>query len=365
MNKIFFLVTNSFDPDLRAYKQAKYLAAKGFTIEVLSWDRDGRYRERPIEELTGIKIKRFFPKAKYGTGLKQLAPYLRFIKECKVYLSKHASTDCYYHCADLDGMLAGYLAAPKRSKLVFDMREFYESGNLSKLRYAIRFFVRILQDRAYRIIYLNDLQKKYVRKRNLKKLVYLPNYPEKEKFINTEKAPSDRLRISFIGYVRHHRQLEALVKAAAAYPAVEVAIHGGGVDYPRMKEFCHSYPQSKVTGMFKHENIGGLYNQTDMLYLVYDVKDLNDRHAYPTKFFEAIITGTPMIVARHTVIGDFCEAEEVGFTVGKDLEKDISEIIEEILENPNKLEKMRYNICKMSKAYSWEGVVPNLDQIYQ
>ena len=80
------ILTNRFDPDVRVFKEAKYLVAKGFDVEILCWDRENEYRDRKTEDVEGITIRRFFPYAKYGTGYKQLVSFFRYIKECREYL---------------------------------------------------------------------------------------------------------------------------------------------------------------------------------------------------------------------------------------------------------------------------------------
>ena len=33
------ILTNGFGPDVRVYKEAKYLVGRGFDVEILCWDR--------------------------------------------------------------------------------------------------------------------------------------------------------------------------------------------------------------------------------------------------------------------------------------------------------------------------------------
>ena len=67
--KIIMVLTNGFFPDLRVYKEAKYLSKNGHDVEILCWDRDGRYKEKPVEQIEKIKIIRFCGNEKYGSGL--------------------------------------------------------------------------------------------------------------------------------------------------------------------------------------------------------------------------------------------------------------------------------------------------------
>ncbi len=364
MMKILIILTNGFDPDLRTYKEAKYLVNKGYDVEILAWDRESRHTNNPEEIIDGIKVKRFFTPSKYGSGIKQVVPMLKFMLECKEHIKNNPDIK-YCHCADLDGMVTGYLACNKNIKLVFDMREFYESGNLSKIKYIVRYLVKFMQSKCYKVIYLNDLQKSYVTKSNTSKLVYLPNYPEGDKFKNIEKVKSEKIRISFIGYVRHYEPLKALIEVAGNNEKFEVYIHGKGVYYKSILNLSKAYNNCFVTGEFNHDDIIKLYNNTDILYCVYNVEDRNDKNAYPTKFFESIITDTPIIVAENTVIGDYCIKNNIGFTVSKAYKNDLLKILNIISTNDKVINEMINNIKILEEKPIWEQVVNNLDEIYK
>ena len=36
-NKVYMILTNGFDPDVRVYKEAKYLVEKNFEVTILCW----------------------------------------------------------------------------------------------------------------------------------------------------------------------------------------------------------------------------------------------------------------------------------------------------------------------------------------
>ncbi|SFD26479.1 glycosyltransferase [Clostridium uliginosum] len=365
MSNIYIILPNGFDPDLRTFKEAKYLVSKNHKVTIVCWDRDNKYKDRENEVVEGIEIKRFYPKSEYGTGFKQIIPLVKFIFECKKYFKK-VKENYYCHCADLEGMITGFLCCyGKRCKLVFDMREYYETGVWAKIKRVSKFLVRFFQDKCYKVIYLNDLQKSIVRQRNMKKLVYLPNYPEKQKFINTNKTKNDKIRVSYIGYVRHEKQLLGLMEAAHQFNNIYVYIYGSGVLYNKMLEYSKEYENCSVMGQFDHNYVVGIYNKTDLLFCVYDIKDINDKNAYPTKFFEGIVTKTPILVADNSVVADFCNQHNIGFAVSTDYKESLIKIFKQISEDKSILEKMAKNEEVMSKEYLWENVVGNLDNIYQ
>ena len=111
------ILTNGFDPDVRVYKEAKYLVEKGFNVTILCWDRRCEYLNKEEESIDGIKIKRFFIPSVPGTGIKQLLPYFKFIKEVRKHLKDKEYT--YLHCHDFDGFIVGMCTKKRKSLTLF------------------------------------------------------------------------------------------------------------------------------------------------------------------------------------------------------------------------------------------------------
>ena len=358
------ILSNRFDPDVRVYKEAKYLVNNGFDVEILCWDRENEYIDKEVEIIDGIKIKRFFPYSKYGTGLKQLKPFVNFIKECKEYLRNENYQ--YLHCHDLDGVIAGHFARKNKSKIIFDMHEFYEvNGRNQKFRYLVRIIVNYFQSKSDYIIYVNEAQTDVISDRNKRKLVHLPNYPEVENYNGCEKTQSDKLRVSYIGAVRQYAELKNLMDACRNIDNVNVSIHGSGVVYKNLNDIKKEYNNVFVTGKYDFSESAKLYSETDILYALYPTSSIQYIISYPVKFFEAIITKTPIIVNRGTVLEDFVNESGIGFAVDGSDTNEIRELIQYINENRYILDEKISNLEKIQYDYSWEEVVGNLDGIYE
>lgn len=364
MQKVKMILTNRFDPDVRVYKEAKYLVSKGFDVEILCWDRESEYKDREIEETEGINIKRFFSHTKYGTGYKQIIPFIKFIKECKNYL-KGKEYD-YLHCHDLDGVIVGHLIKNIKSKLVFDMHEFYEvQGSKQKVRYIVRKIVNNMQTKSDYIIYVNQMQKDVMNRKNIEKLIYIPNYPEAEGFDECEKSESEKLRISYIGAVRQYNEIKNLMDACDGIDSVKVSIHGTGVAYKKLNDIKMNYKNSDVTGVYHFSESSKLYSQTDILYAIYPMNTFQNRNAYPVKFFEAIITKTPIIVSKGSVLEEFLIKNDIGFVVDGNNITEIRKLISYIDSNRYLLHEKIVNLEKIQFNFSWGEVVKNMDGIYE
>lgn len=363
--KIVMILTNGFFPDLRVYKEAKYLESHGYEIEILCWDRDNRYPNNKIEQLGNIKIVRFNVNSEYGSGLKQIFQLLKFKKNCKKYLKNQVVKYDYLHCHDLDGMVVGYLLHKHNDKIIFDMHEFYNTGAYSKIYFIVNIVIRLLQNISYKIIHVNDKQIEKISNKNKKKLVYLPNYPEKSELEMVEHIPSDCLRITYAGYVRHLIPLTNLIKSTEKLDGVKISIHGSGEIWTHIKKLETEYKNAEVTGAFKHEEITKFYANSDLIYIVYNKGDINDETALPTKFFEAIFCEIPVIVSENSLLEETTKKYDIGFSVDGTSIDSIESMIRKIQDNPEILEEKRKNIRKIKENFLWEDIVNNLNKIYK
>lgn len=361
--KIIMLLTNRFDPDVRVYKEAKHLVENGHQVEILCWDRENEYRDKAIEELDGIIVKRFFPYSRYGSGLKQILPFMNFIFEIYKYLKK-VEYD-YIHCHDLDGMLTGYLTRRKRTPLIFDMHEYYEMQKSNRLvRWIIRKIVNYFHNKAYKIIYVNEHQIMHTNDNIRTKLAYIPNYPDASNFKNPRKTPSDKLRISYIGVVGQYEQLKNLMDACRNMKDVIISIHGNGIAYEKLKSIEGDYENVNITGRYRFDESLKLYNETDVHYIIYSMKNIQNKLSEPVKFYESIITKTPIICNKDTRIGDFTETNKIGFTINGDSKKEIRKLIDHLVNSRKALDVCKIHLEDIHDEYIWERVVKVLDEIY-
>lgn len=363
MKKIIMILTNRYDPDVRVYKEAKYLVKQGYSVEILCWDRESNYPNEEFVINEGIKIKRFYPYAKYGSGIKQLIPFRKFSKEVNEYL-KDKEFD-YIHCHDLDGAIVGSSIKKQGVKKVFDMHEFYEiQGSKRKLRIFIRTVMNYLYSKFDFVIYVNNEQIKNIKSKYKQKLVFLPNYPEIEEYNIFQGIKSENIRISYIGAVRQYNELKNLMEVAKDFNQISVKIHGEGVAFKKLKKLSAKYNNTEVTGVFNYSMAGELYSKTDVLYAVYPIDNRQNRIAYPVKFFEAIASATPIIVSKGTVLEEEVLKNDLGFVVDSNSAEELRKVLKNIVDDRLILLNKEENIKKNQNTYDWKAVVENLNIIY-
>lgn len=363
--KICMILTNGFDPDVRVYQEAVYLTRIGAQVEILCWDRSRTMQEPQTETVDGFTVTRLCLAAVAGTGLKQLPAFLRFIAWARRYL-KTRSFD-YYHLHDMDGGLVGMFALPGNAKYVFDMHEFYEVGTKLK-RFLFRKIVMRLIRRSIASLYENDvyLSPPYGKYRD--KLYSLKNYPADEYIQRKEKTKSDVFRIGYHGAVRHQiPQFAALFEAVKDMPDVYVEVNGIGIDHEQLVEMAKAYENVQVNGLYNGlTESTRLYQNTDVLFCGYNKHVPNhQKDAEAVKFFEAILTATPMIMQKDIGMGDKVVSRKYGLVVETDNAEEIRSAIRRFM-----TDKELYRLCQQNEIrdagqYSWQSEVAVLKKIYQ
>lgn len=366
---VYMILTNGFDPDPRVYKEAQSLIKLGYSVEILSWDRENKYLHKPEEILNEIKIRRFFPKSEYGSGLKQIKNLNTFKGQVKKYLSSKQIR--YLHCHDFDALVVGasIIKQHPNSKLVFDEHDYFYSyfknrGGLKNV--IISILIKIWQ----RYITNNFVDTKIVVTPKMKEIDYsnveikvINNAPLKRTFSDNEKIKSDRIRIGFVGNLRYEKEIFYLIDEVGNNEAFEIFLAGGGTKLTQIKEYVENNNVNNVIfyGQFNQSELENLYKRIDITYLIYPLSD--SIISLPNKYFESMITGTPIITRIEAEIGGVVSGGNYGWTIDSSF---FSESLKSIISNLSKKEILskRQNILQNSNDVFWEDNDIILMEIY-
>ena len=365
--RIVMLLTNSFDPDVRVYKEAVYLISKGFNVTILCWDKDLSKNYPKEENIDGIQIIRFKIPSIAGSGIKQIPAFIKYIRTCRQYL-KNLKCD-YLHCNDLDGAIAGYLARWGKTAIVFDMHEYYSSYKPFK-NLLLRNITIYLLKRSCAGLYENAAYLEAPYKSVRKKLYPLRNYPDKGMIDARPKSKSDKFRVAYHGVVRSQiPEFIALFDAAKQLPDIRVDINGGGISLSRLKELeteYKGYADIHVNGPYNGTiESSGLYEKTDALFCGYSPDDPNYKgDAEVVKYYEAIYTGTPMIMTESTGMAKKIEKNGYGVICDTRDSRAIKEAIERLKNNPSFWRECSDKELADADKYDWAKAVLILDKIY-
>ena len=358
------------DTNIRVHKIADSLIKVGNDVEVLLLDRKiVNKKDSYVEEnYKGVPIKRFFCRKKedtsnYGRLRKNILYafwFLGFILKLRKYL-KTNECDCIIAQANI-GTFAGLMSKKHHTKIIYDMRELYE-GRGKKISTILKIFNKYLIRKSNYILYLNDKQKSMINPKYYAKLVYLPNYASIEHFSNIKKTPSSKIRIGYIGCPRDYLSLSNLILASQKYcDSIEIFIHGIGDAYEKLKLLEKEYDNLKVTGVYDGiKDSEKLYQNIDLLFCGYDINNINWKNAIAVKYYESLITLTPVMVFDDSKMGELTKENNNGILVKSNSILDFEKALEQI--NKSKLKEFTNNIKPIQFNFTWEKIIENLYQI--
>ena len=358
---IKMILTNAFSPDVRVYKEAKYLVSQGHDLEVLCWDKTPEKGLPEIDIDAGIKIRRFGIPSVEGTGSKQVGAYLAFIQRCKRYLKKEKCD--ILHCHDMDGAIVGYLTG---NIFIFDMHEFYDKGGSARkqISHAI---VCHLAKKALANIYVSSQNLYVYGKRIEDRFFLLKNYSDSTMFGNTEKTYSDVLRIAYIGRVRNQiKEFTALFEAVKDLDKVSVDIYGDGPDLEQLRKMAEDLSNVSIHGSFDGvEESAEIYRNTDISYVAYDPTNPNYQGEFePVKLYEAIFTGTPIIATESLNPGKFAREKDIGIAVDTQNSAEVRDAVTRLRNQKGLMQEFIRNMRMIADDYDWNHAVRILDTVY-
>ncbi len=357
------LLTNGFDPDVRVYKEANHIVKQGHDLTILCWDRKCEYEK--VQYLNGYKIIRLHIPSIYGTGFRQIIPYIKFLIKAK----EHIQSNSYdiIHCHDLDAATTILLLPLKRRTFVFDMHEIYVKKSNKIYNFFVSLLLNRLHDKAKFIIGVTDCQKKYISNRNIYKYISLPNYPCSQTYTSINKEKSRLIRIAYIGSVRDYKSLKILIDVATKYKGKYIfRIDGMGSAFDHLIEYTKSNDlECILTGKFNGvKDISRLYQTTDVLYCAYDNDNNNWSQAIPVKLYEGIITETPMIVNRGGEAAKLVKEYDIGYVIDINDFASFDQLLLKINDDTSYKKKIE-NIKKIKHFFDWDEIVKHLDVIYK
>lgn len=361
---VIMLLTNPCNPDLRVMKEAAYIIKRGHNVTILCWDRDKDTELPKVSWYAGAKIIRFRIPSVYGTGYKQLGAFFRFAKACKAYIKKE--TVDVVHCHDLDGYVVYRSLCMNHIPYIWDMHENYIKGNGIVQRIIRQIVIYGVKKSRKSICVSRDvIYKMPERIRN--QMILLRNYPDASYLEWRPKTESSYLRIGYHGMVRKQmKEFKALFEACKRMEAVKIDINGGGTDLKELQDLAKAYDNVTIHGPYNGlTDSNRLYENTDILFCGYDPTITNYQgDTEVVKYYEAIITGTPMIMTKGIGMGEKVEKMDIGAAVDTRNQEELKDVIQELLVNRSQLERWRNNMQQIADRYQWSSAVVILNEIY-
>ena len=356
--RIVLIRSNPVMPDPPVEKMADTLLKLGHTVRILAWDRDNAYAEKAsYKVLSNSKIEmiHFGIQAKYSGGFKTnfkglLLFQLRILK----WLLKHCAEYDAVHAFDFDtGFVAKICCNILRKKFVYHILDYYVQAH----RLPGRILESIVESSEIRVINAADAtiictEKRFeqIAKASPKKVYVIHNTPvltlQNTEVFDLQGRPSN-IRIAYVGILSKMRLLKETVTAVSQMKNIEMHIGGFGEYEEWMRDAAARYNNIFFYGKLQYSQTLSLESQCDIMVATYDPSIRNHKYSAPNKFYESLMLGKPIIMAKDTGYDAIIKKNDIGF---------LAEYSEEGISNAIHALEMRKN--------DWKSMGERAKQLY-
>ncbi len=310
--RVVFLRSSPPFKEPRLLASALFLHQWGFEPQVFFWDRQWEYEER----LTLFSIE-FIPgrtrqPAPYEQGVRSLRlrrEWLGVLNRWLREVQPHA-----VHTCDMDMALSYWLTNSRwrrrAVRWVYDIFDFlWRYHTVPRwLRTLLRSVDRVLYTSADVILLPEESRLQAIPERLRKKVRIAPNAPVLAYFYERGQLPiSQEVRIPqpigefvlfYPGVLSESRHVRWLLRIVRDLPEVEVWIAGWGPLRTQVEQDAARHPRIRYLGQLTIDAVLPLYREVDLLFAMYDPRYPVNRQASPSKIFEALWFGIPVLATR-------------------------------------------------------------------
>ncbi len=359
----------------RIHGEAKTLKALGHDVLIIGWDRTGTCPKK--ECLDGIDVERITVRSSEMRGPVQAFFLLRFFM--KAFLRLLSERIDVIHCHNLDVLPLGYvLSRVKRCKVIFDAHEpnYYALWPAKWRRYLglVNAVETFLARRMDCIIVTNDYQLRKFKSMGADNTVVIGNYPVESLIIDKvpeEKFQKDEVVFGRVGTIYPDVGIEEAAEAFRGimekYRNARLLLAGRVVDSYR-ETFLRSVGpldgRVEIVGAYNAPEMPDLYRRVDVSLMIYRRTDWF-RHITPTKFFDSLANGVPVIMTDIGGLGDVIRKHNCGIVVDENDIEGIRKAMERMIEDSGLRREMALNGLRLIKEeFNWKRMEKRLAELY-
>ncbi|MFC2066083.1 glycosyltransferase family 4 protein [Chloroflexota bacterium] len=370
--------------DPRVYKEAKSLVGKKYDVSVVCWHEQGKNLPA-YEEYEGIKVFRIFQSIPhYTTSLFWRFPFY------KLYVFKSVVRSLklkpyIIHCHDLDTLIIGVILKLFRKSLIFDAHEDFPGmlewiyskrlGHLARLceKILIKFADRVI---AAEMPYTDIMKKHYG-----KTPVVVMNLPRLDSF-HPKVDPSSVIRqyglegkvvISHIGGIGRNRGIYETLEALQYLESDDFRYlligRTTSEEWDRIRETIHRFSlEDKVVPIIdgvSYQDIPRYYKASDIsMVLLYPIP--NYVVSLPTKLFESLAVGTPVLAANLDYLNGVVTKHGFGLCADPKDPEDIAAKLNTLISDKQARLRMGQNgLRAIQGEFNWDESEKRLIELYE
>lgn len=359
-------------PDSRAEKEIDALIRSGCKVWAIGWDRERRhpFRKETLE-VYGAKadIYRVGIKGEFSGGVrKNIAGLIKFQIKMFVQLVKMRKNIDIVHACDFDTALTAEIFTKLfRKKLVYDIFDYYvHCAKIPKLlKGIVEKLDRMVINKADAVLICTEQRREQIAGTKPKLLAVIHNTPGQLIQTAQKRGKSDKIKIVYAGVLLENRFLKEMTEVVSESENYELHIGGFGQLEDYMRKAAETYSNIYFHGSLLYEDVLQLENGCDILTAVYNPQIPNHRYAAPNKFYEALMLGKPVIMAKGTGMADIIENNHFGAVCAYSKDS-FGKALKEVSAELNNFEEKSKKMKELYRTeYSWDIMEKRLLDVYR
>lgn len=298
------------------------LKENGYAVTEVAWDFQTKEQKQSVttQQFPGHSIYTFNVSAKEGfKGLSKLPLFLSFLKK-KIRQEK---PDLFYSINEDIAYWVLSSLGKRNVKLIADIRD----GVCERTTSTSTLIIKLLQHirrkvlRQAALVIMPDAGRASLVSHFAEKVILFPNIPKA--VINDpaslDEIPIDlsdekEIRILLSGTLTIERGVQTLLDAVnmVTVPIRVIAI--GWFNSDVVKELVINNPKFTYLGVLPNAQAIKIARKCNAVYCYYNPISTNNIYASPTKFYESISIGTPVLINSETKISGYIAEHKLGLS---------------------------------------------------
>lgn len=376
MKRVVLLRSTPVQPDPPVEKMANTLLAEGYHVTIVAWDRNSNEEcicsQMKFSNGTA-EIVRFGIPAQFGGGLKKtLKPLICFQWKLFSWLMHNRNKYDIIHAFDFDtGYIACKVAKLCNKKTVYHILDYYiASHGLTGSRLGA-----VIEKREIKVINSVDAtvictekRREQIAKACPRQLYVIHNTPDGN-MVSSEididiQGDKDKAKIVYVGIFGRKRFLQETFEVVRGRDDIEFHIGGFGDIENEVVREANTNSNVFYYGRLPYAKTLALEKHCDIMFAMYDPVIPNHQYSAPNKFYEALMLGKPIIMAKNTGFDDVICKEEVGVTAEYSADGLMKAVSELIMQRPKWKEISKNARALYEREYSWDLMHQRIREMY-
>ena len=347
-------------------KVARALATHGYSVKLLIWDRDGTAEPYNTELYPTYKCTLRAPYDRPAA-----LPYLPLWWAYELVFLLRDDSDVIHAC-DFDTLLPAILAKLiGKRKLCYFIYDFYADnlldGGFQWIRNRFRSLVAHLERTgigfADVLFLVDEARFEEVKGAHITELYYVYNSPidyvakpDVSAAGTASRASADEIVIFYAGAMHASRGLNYMFDAVSGVEGVRLKVAGPITDNERvLVELNRVGSKAQYLGFLpSYDDVIRETLNADLLFRFEDPKAPKTKYASPSKLFEAMMCGKPIIVSDESAMANIVRKERCGVVVPYGDVPALTEALKTCREDPQLRTELGNNGRKAyEERYSW------------